>query len=348
MKNVMKEYKVKKEIRYCPICDEEHEIVLKKIRQVDKVKDCEIENDVFVYVCEKSNEEFEDGELLDKNLMLMRDAYRRKNNLLTKDEIVSIREKYKITQEDLSNILGLGEKTIARYETNTIQDRPYDVLLRKFNEDYNFAYDMLMKAKSKFNEKKFLKISETIKGFILLNSESIYNEMQLKNKYIFEDEEKSSNGFMLLCVDKIKSMIAYFARFTKNLFSVKLMKLLWYSDALSYQRTGKSMTGLVYTHMPMGALPIGFREICELNSVDREPEEICETIRFRFAPKNIDMIDESLFTLEELSVLKDVCERFENISGTELSEIMHEEDIYKFTEEKQVLDFSLIKKLKAI
>ena len=60
------------------------------------------------------------------------------------------------------------------------------------------------------------------------------------------------------------------------------------------------------------------------------------------------MIDESLFTLEELSVLKDVCERFENISGTELSEIMHEEDIYKFTEEKQVLDFSLIKKLKAI
>ena len=129
---VMKEYKVKKEIRYCPICDEEHEIVLKKIRQVDKVKDCEIENDVFVYVCEKSNEEFEDGDLLDKNLMLMRDAYRRKNNLLTKDEIVAIREKYKITQEDLSNILGLGEKTIARYETNTIQDRPYDVLLRKF------------------------------------------------------------------------------------------------------------------------------------------------------------------------------------------------------------------------
>ena len=31
MKKVMKEYKVKKEIRYCPICDEEHEIVLKKI-----------------------------------------------------------------------------------------------------------------------------------------------------------------------------------------------------------------------------------------------------------------------------------------------------------------------------
>lgn len=344
----MKEYIVKKEIRYCPICEEEHEIVLKKKRQISKVKECEIENDVLVYVCGKCNEEFEDGELLDINLSSMRDAYRRKNNLLTKNEIVSIREKYKITQEDLSTILCLGEKTIARYETNTIQDKPYDLLLRKFNEDYNFAYDMLLKAKSKFSEKKFIKISETIKGFISLNSDSIYNEMQLKNEYIFEDKENSKNGFMLLHVDKIKSMIAYFARFTKNLFSVKLMKLLWYSDALSYQRTGKSITGLVYTHMPMGALPIGYREVCELNSVDKEPEEICETMGFRFVPKNIDMIDESLFTLEELSVLKDVCERFENISGTELSKIMHEEDIYKCTEEKQVLDFSLIKKLKAI
>ena len=149
-------------------------------------------------------------------------------------------------------------------------------------------------------------------------------------------------------VEKIKSMIAYFAKFTKRLFSVKLMKLLWYSDALCYQRTGKAMTGLVYTHMPKGALPIGFREICELNSVDKEAEEIYETIRFRFVPKNIDLIDESLFTKEELRVLNDVCEMFGELSGTELSEVMHIEDIYKKTEEKQILDFSLIKELKAI
>lgn len=348
MKEFMKEFKIKKEIRFCPICEEEHEIILIKKKQVSKIRECEIKNDVFVYLCEISNEEFEDGELLDINLTAMRDAYRLKNNLLTTDEIISIREKYRITQEDLSNILGLGEKTIARYETNTIQDKPYDVLLRKFNEDYNFAYDMLYKARPKFSEKKFNKISETIKGFISLNSESVYNEIQLKNKYIFQEKESSSNGYRLLCVDKIKSMVAYFAKFTRNLFSVKLMKLLWYSDALAYQRTGKSMTGLVYTHMPMGALPIGYKEICELNSVDKEAEEICETIRFRFVPKNIDMIDESLFTIEELNILREICEKFYNLSGTELSEIMHREDIYKITEEKQILDFSLIKSLKAI
>lgn len=343
----MKEYILRKEKRYCPICDKEHEIILKKIKQTSTIKDSEVENDIYVYFCEIENEEFEDGELLEQNLVAIRDAYRKKANLLTRDEIISIRKKYGLSQEDLANILGLGAKTISRYESTMIQDRPYDVLLRKFNEDYNFAYDMLLKARGKLNEEKFFKISNTIKGFIALNSESMYNEMQLKNRYIYDDIEKSSNGFALLNVEKIKSMLAYFARFTKKLFAVKLMKLLWYSDALSYQRTGKAITGLVYTHMPNGALPIGFREICELNSVNKEPEEIYETIRFRFVPKNIDMIDESLFSKEELGVLHEVCEKFHSTSGSELSKIMHEEEIYKITEEKEVLDFSLIKTLKA-
>ena len=135
----MKEIEIRKEVQFCPFCEEEHDVILKKEIRKSIVKDCELESEIYFYECNKSGETFESGELLDINLMLMRDAYRKKNNLLTKDEIVSIREKYKITQEDLSNMLGLGEKTIARYETNTIQDRPYDVLLRKLNEDYNFA-----------------------------------------------------------------------------------------------------------------------------------------------------------------------------------------------------------------
>jgi len=39
------------------------------------------------------------------------------------------------------------------------------------------------------------------------------------------------------------------------------MKLLWYTDALYFKRYGQSMTGLVYKHMPLGALPVAFDEI---------------------------------------------------------------------------------------
>ena len=107
------------------------------------------------------------------------------------------------------------------------------------------------------------------------------------------------------------------------------------------------MTGLVYKHMPMGALPLGYEEIRDLNSVDKVYMEICDTISVQFVPKVTDEINESLFTLDELDVLNDVCHKFENVSGSDLSVIMHQEDIYKMTEEKDILDFSMIASLKA-
>lgn len=61
--------------------------------------------------------------------------------------------------------------------------------------------------------------------------------------------------------------MGYFSHFTNYLFKVKLMKILWYADALYFKRHGKSMTGLVYKHMPYGALPIAFDEIKYLPTV---------------------------------------------------------------------------------
>ena len=320
------------------------------IKYIDNVKikgdivECELQ----AYLCEKTNERFEDGELVDENLLKVRDAYRIKQGLLTRDEIVKTRNKYGITQEEMAIILGLGEKTIARYESSTIQDKPYDVLIRKFNDDYNFAYDMLIKAKNKINERKFDQIKDTIVDFIMKETPSLYNEILLKNDYLKFDRESSVNGFRLLNISKIKSMIAYFARFTKNLFTVKMMKLLWYSDALSFLRTGKSMSGLVYQHMPYGALPIGFNYVESLDSVKRERMVYIDYLATLYLPKEEDTIDESLFSSDELDILHKVCEKFKTSSGIELSEIMHREDAYIFTDDREIIDFSIIKSLRAI
>ena len=39
------------------------------------------------------------------------------------------------------------------------------------------------------------------------------------------------------------------------------MKLLWYADAQHFKKNNQSITGLVYKHMPHGALPIGYDEL---------------------------------------------------------------------------------------
>ncbi|SDY98218.1 Panacea domain-containing protein [Tindallia californiensis] len=54
------------------------------------------------------------------------------------------------------------------------------------------------------------------------------------------------------------------------LHKVKLMKMLWYGDSVSYKRRGKSITGLVYSALPMGAVPEGYEQILDLDGVEFE------------------------------------------------------------------------------
>ena len=346
--NILKDYYViKREVQFCPFCEEEHEVVLIKTRQTTKIKNFVVECDVLSYMCEIYNELFEDGALADNNLQLFRDQYRRESDLLTREEIVSIRNKLGMTQEDFAIILGFGEKTIARYESSTIQDKPYDILMRKFNEDANFAYEMLLNARSKIDERKFINISSKLKEMIANETSSKYTELQLRNHYLDIDEVCSVNGFALLNIEKIKSMFAYFAQFTENLFTVKAMKLFWYSDALSFVKTGKAMTGLVYQHMPLGALPIGYREIENLDSVSKRETLVYDYLATEYVSKGTDMIDDSLFSSDELDVLHAVCKRFKTYSGREISDVMHREDAYELTEDRAIIDFSIIKSLKA-
>ena len=67
-------------------------------------------------------------------------------------------------------------------------------------------------------------------------------------------------------------IISYIAEKVSNLFKVKLMKMLWYADALSYKENGVAITGLVYRHNEMGALPIGHYRLMSLENLDVREE----------------------------------------------------------------------------
>ncbi len=79
-------------------------------------------------------------------------------------------------------------------------------------------------------------------------------------------------------------MIRYFAVSTKitSLYKVKLMKLKWYADALSYKVRGFAITGLVYQALPMGAVPVGYNSIIDLKGVPFEEMDMGETNAYHF------------------------------------------------------------------
>ena len=106
------------------------------------------------------------------------------------------------------------------------------------------------------------------------------------------------------------------------LYKVKLMKMLWYADSLSYKIYGHSMTGLVYCHEGMGALPIGHYKIGGLQLVNMEEE--CD--------------------YEE--ILDKVIEKFKGYTASQISEYMHDEVAYKKTNDKEIIPFSLAKQIR--
>ena len=330
---------LRKEKIFCSICEEIHDVSLIEEERETTIKDEKIKYKELYYKCNKypNNNIFMSEQLWNLNLINSIDEYRKKKDLLTSKEIKEIRNKYKLTQSELAFLLNLGEITITRYETKQIQDVSVDNMLRELSDNPIFALKLLEKNKSKF--KRSEDISTNIKKIIDINVISFLNEQELLAKYIKYNIESIENGYTLLDIEKIKNILGYIAKKMGEIKKVVLMKLLWYIDMLSYKDTGHAITGLIYQHMPYGALPIGHREIVELSSIksklfinDREYEE------YRIEFNNDYKIKK--FLKEEKDIIDKVINKFKNFKSFEISEYMHKEKAYIETKENQIIPFT--------
>ena len=94
----------------------------------------------------------------------------------------------------------------------------------------------------------------------------MYLRKAIEANYARFHENPLLHGNTRLSLDKVVDVIRYYAssEHITNLYKVKLMKLMWYADALSYKKRGFEITGLVYQAMPMGAVPVGHNSIIAL------------------------------------------------------------------------------------
>ncbi len=94
--------------------------------------------DAVVASCGTCGEEFLTAQSHDANLRAVQDAYRAAHNLLSVDEIKEIRTKYGLSQASFARVLGLGEKTITRYENGYVPDKAQNNLIRLMDNPENF------------------------------------------------------------------------------------------------------------------------------------------------------------------------------------------------------------------
>lgn len=326
----------------CPFCDISHPIEIRKRLAQSLVKNEPVEYEQIYYYCPIDDEEFTPGGIMDHNLLKARDAYRRKKGLLSSDDIKEIRKSYDLTQKEFSNLLGWGDITVQRYETKLIQDATYDNLMRMVAESPSLALKSLDSHKNFFQPERYLEIRTIIKSKIRDKGNYLLRVQEIKNYYIDFEEESDSNGYKILDLDKINCVLGYFAKFV-NPYKVKMMKLLWYTDALHFKWFGTSMTGLVYQHLPLGAVPIGYNELLSLPSVKLEEESFGDYLGYKIYP--LEEVSLSSFTFDELNILQNVANFFKDKNTDEVVKYMHKEVAYRETKLNQVIPYSLAQRV---
>lgn len=332
----------------CPLCNKAHEVEERERIIAITIKGEDISCKERFFYCVNADEdenEFASGTMTNENLLNARNAYRVKHKLLTSDEIVAIRENYGLTQVDLARLLGWGEATISRYESKTIQDEAYDTMLRLIKNNPFQTLEFLIKNGNKFSEAKRQEIRAKIIEKLDSYGKEVLTRQAFEGEYVNFEEPSDSNGYVALNIDKIEATISYIAEQVPNLFKVKLMKMLWYSDVMAFIQYGRSITGMVYKHEAMGALPIGHYSLMNLENLNvREEVSLNYDSMFHIYPsKNMDY---SILNNEERAILNKVIAKFKDYKASDIVNYMHEEKAYKETAPGEIIPYSLAKEIR--
>lgn len=115
--------------QYCPCCKKEVGTDIRKVVESYTVKGQEITVESKVRFCKGCGSQILDETLDRENIEKVYSQYRQKNGLLSPAKIKEIRLKYGATQVTFAKILGLGDKTIARYENGSLQEEAQNNLI---------------------------------------------------------------------------------------------------------------------------------------------------------------------------------------------------------------------------
>lgn len=324
--------------KLCSCCMEEHEVKTVCVVEHTSFKNVYVDFDATYFYCDRAEELYADEAQMRENDIAMKDAYRKSNKLLTSQEIVGIREKYSISQMDFCILLGWGGKTITRYETHQVQDKAHDTILKKMDKDPEWFLELLECSRENLAEEAYKRYYNIATKIYELNQDA-YLRRAIEAQYARVQSDRQYNGNTELALDKVVDVIRYLAasKEVSNLYKVKLMKMLWFADTLSYKRRGSAITGLVYQALPMGAVPIAHASIINLRGVPCEEVDMGETIAYHF---KLEEISECPFlSKDEMEILDIVIDKFGKMQKREIVEFMHKEEAYKSTLPRELISF---------
>ena len=223
-------------------------------------------------------------------------------------------------------------------------DTAHDTILRKLDSDPEWFLQLLQAEKDALSPASYAKYMEAGTALFEQNHD-LYLKSAIMSRYARFLHNPEATGCKMLSLDVVSDMIRYYANSQKvtSLYLVKLLKMLWYADALSYKRYGHAISGLVYRALPMGAAPVAYQSIVDLSTIHCEEIEIGDGTGFKFLPS--ENKEYPYLTSEDMGILDAIIQRFGRALKNEMVETMHRENAYTETVPHDIIQFKYAKTL---
>lgn len=220
-----------------------------------------------------------------------------------KDLIVKLRKSARLSQEELSQKLGISRPTLVSIE--------------KGNRDITFT--------------ELKKISEI---FDIPIEVIIDDDLSMAVKLAAQNfSEKSFHKFHNLILQCIKYGADEDGKITKT----KLAKLVYLCDFASYYKFLNPISGFEYRKLPQGPVAIEFFDIMENDESLRT-----ETNGKANMVSLVEQPDDTVFTRKEQELIKAVCRKWKKAKTHEIVDFTHNQMPWKVCKDREVIPYTLI------
>ena len=325
---------------YCPYCKKNVDYRIEQ-RNVNMFRGIEVNTYENVAICKICDKELYINNIEKENNERIYNIYRNKTDIINPQDIINFREKYNISQRELTSILDFGKMTINRYEKGCLPSKSQSDYIKLLisNKD-----DFIKKVEQAYKNNRIGK--KTYAKILLNNNEYKTIQKDIQNLYrknikqILDRKPDIFNGYRHLNLDKVEDIISYIASKVKNLTITSLNKYLWYIDMLSFNERSISITGLTYEHEKFGPTIFNqeYEEISLLTSKYKREiyeNEYGSTIKI-ISNNNFDL---SQFEEIEINIIDTIIKLLKNKKVTEISEMSHSEKAWSKTKRYEKISF---------
>lgn len=321
---------------YCIDCDKPVSAEILSTTETLQVKGESVQYDCMHLICPDCGAIIGDSRIESDNLKNAYAIYCKNHGLMSSDEIRSLRERYGLSVREFSRFLGLGEQTVARFESGSIPGKTSNSLL-EMAKSTEGAEQLLERNADSLSKNSVAKVEDFISAEERSRSRFLINPQWIRQA--MESEPSSRNGFRTLDMERVAALATIFANRCPGLYKTKIQKAFFFADHLNYERTSRSLTGMTYAHAPFGPIMYNMDEVLmslkQNGYIETVEDEFGDIIRPLTSPTDC-------FTADELELIDEIVEFVNSFNTVKaISDYSHELDAWKNTDDGNTIEYGM-------